>query len=120
MQHLSADQLEEMRAALDGEQVDIEEQLAEHGRKSAGDWQGTPKGFDSGEADTNDTADAMEELATNVPLVEELEKRLKDVKDAIQKMETGVYGICEKSGEEIPFDRLEANPAARMCMKHAA
>ena len=119
MKHLSTDQLEELRAALDGEQIDIEEQLAEHGKKVGGDWQGTPKGFEAGEADESETADRMEELSINVPLVEELERRLKDVKDAIVKMEGEVYGICEKSGEEIPFDRLEADPAARTCIKHA-
>lgn len=119
MKHLTEEQLEELRAALDGEQVDIEEQLAEYGKKTGGDWQGTPKGFEAGEADENETADRMEELATNVPLVEELESRLKDVKDAAKKIDEGTYGICEKGGEEIDFDRLEANPAARTCVAHA-
>lgn len=119
MQHLSTNQLDELRAALDAEHADLEEQLAEHGRKSGGDWQGTPKGFDAGEADASDTADRMEELATNVPLVEELESRLKDVKDALERMDKGTYGMCEKDGTEIPLDRLEANPAARTCVAHS-
>jgi|SRR3989344_1514120 len=119
MKHLTGDQLEELRAALDAERADLEEQLAEHGRKSAGDWQGTPKGFDAGESDVNDAADAMEELVTNVPLVEELETRLKDVKDALEKMDKGLYGICEKSNKEIPLERLEANPAARTTVEYA-
>ena len=113
MSHLSENQLEELRAALDAEADDLEEQLAEHGQKKAGDWQGTPAGFDGGEPDVADAADAMEELATNVPLVEELETRLKEVKEALAKMDKGVYGICEKTGEEIPFKRLKANPAAK-------
>ena len=114
MKHLSEEELEKLRAALDTEASDIEEQLAEHGKKVQGDWQGTPAGFES-ETATNpeDAADAMEELATNVPLVEELENRLKDVRAALKKMDDGVYGICEKTGKKIPFDRLEANPAAR-------
>jgi len=114
MQHLTKSQLEELRAALDGEQTDIEEQLAEHGKKIGGDWQGTPAGFEDENSTTpEDTADRMEELSINVPLVEELESRLKDVKDALKKMDSDAYGICEKTGREIPFDRLEANPAAR-------
>ena len=119
MKHLSIKESDELRAALDAEQADLEEQLAEHGKKSAGDWQGTPKGFDAGEADEGDTADRMEELATNVPLVEELETRLKDVNDALVKMDKGTYGICEKDGSEIPIDRLSANPAARTCVAHS-
>ncbi|KKW07060.1 MAG: binding protein, DksA/TraR family protein [Candidatus Kaiserbacteria bacterium GW2011_GWC2_49_12] len=120
MQHLTEEQIEELRAALDGEQVDLEEQLAEHGKKIDGDWTGTPAGFEKEtDSDPEDSADAMEELATNVPLVEELESRLKDVKDAIKKMDAGTYGICEESGKEIPFDRLEANPAARTAIQSA-
>src|SRR3989344_65506 len=113
MQHLTEDQLEGLRAALDAEQADLEEQLTEHGKSVGGDWQGTPAGFENEAGNPEDTADRMEELTTNVPLVEELELRLKDVRDAIKKMDEGQYGICEKTGKEIPFDRLEANPAAR-------
>lgn len=114
MQHLTENQREELHAALDGERIDLEEQLAEHGKKVGGDWTGTPAGFeDETDGDADDAADRMEELSINVPLVEELESRLKDVKDAIKKMEDNTYGICEKTGKEIPFDRLEANPAAR-------
>jgi len=101
MQHLTEDQLEGLRAALDAEASDLEEQLAEHGKNES--EAGNPE----------DTADRMEELTINVPLVEELELRLKDVRDAIKKMDESQYGICEKTGKEIPFDRLEANPAAR-------
>jgi len=120
MQHLTKGQLDELRAALDGEQVDLEEQLAEHGKKIGDDWTGTPVGFEKEtDSDPEDAADAMEELATNVPLVEELESRLKDVKNAITKMDAGTYGICEESGKEIPFDRLEANPAARTAIASA-
>jgi len=114
MKHLTEAQLEELRAALDAEQADIEEQLAAHGKKVGGDWQGTPAGFEKEtDSDPEDAADRMEELSINVPLVEELESRLKDVRDAIKKMDKDQYGICEKTGQEIPFDRLEANPAAR-------
>ena len=113
MKHLTEEQLEELRAALDAEATALEEQLAEHGKKVGGDWQGTPKGFEAEGGEAEDAADRFEELATNVPLVEELESRLKDVKDALKKMDAGTYGICEHTGEEIPFKRLEVNPAAR-------
>ena len=119
MQHLTDDQLSELRAALDAEKADLEDQLSEHGQKKTGNWQGTPKGFDAGEADVSDGGDRLEELSINVPLVEELESRLKEVTDAIEKMDEGAYGLCEKGGEEIPIERLEANPAARTCVEHS-
>ena len=120
MKHLTEEQIEELRAALDAEAVDLEDQLAEHGKKVGGDWQGTPVGFE-GEADSEpeDVADRFEELATNVPLVEELESRLKDVRHALEKIKNGTYGICEKTKKQIPFDRLEANPAAKTIVEVA-
>ncbi len=40
-------------------------------------------------------------------------QELKDVKDALRKIEEGRYGIDEKTGKPIPLNRLLANPAAR-------
>lgn len=121
MEHLTEEQLEELRGALAAEKDSLEEELAEHGRvqSETGDWQGNSSGLSGEEADPTDAADQIEELVTNVPLVEELEKRHKEIAAALEKMENGTYGICEVSKEPIPFDRLEANPAARTCIAHA-
>ncbi len=40
-------------------------------------------------------------------------QQLKDVNDALKKIETGTYGIDEETGKPIPEERLRANPAAR-------
>jgi len=113
-------ELEALRGALEAERDTLEEELAGHGRvlNDAGDWEGASIGFDGEEADPNDAADQIEELVTNVPLVAELEERHTDVKEALEKMEEGVYGICEVGNEMIPLERLRANPAARTCLKH--
>ena len=114
------EQLEEFRGALEAEKDSLEEELASHGRvqSESGDWQGTSES-EGQEPDPIDAADNIEQLATNVPLVEELEKRHKDVEDAIEKLNEGTFGMCETCGEPIPVDRLEANPAARTCIAHA-
>lgn len=121
MQKIPQADLEELRAALEVEKENLEEELAAHGRvqSETGDWQGASIGFEGEESDPNDVADQIEELATNVPLVEELEDRHHDVADALEKMDEGVYGICEVSNEPIPLDRLKANPAARTTVEHA-
>ena len=120
MKHITEEQLEELRGALGAERDAVEEELATYGRvqSDSGDWQGSAAG-EGIEPDPTDAADQIEELVVNVPLVEELEKRHKDIVDALEKMEEGTYGICEAGEEEIPFDRLEANPAARTCIQHA-
>ena len=42
---------------------------------------------------------------------------LEDVDRAIRMLDTGTYGICERCGEPISPDRLDAYPAARFCLK---
>lgn len=114
-------ELEELRAKLEVEKENLEEELASHGRvlDETGDWTGASSGFEGTEADPNDVGDQIEELATNVPLVEELEDRHRDVVDALEKMDEGVYGICEVSSEPIPLERLKAIPSARTLIEHA-
>lgn len=118
MSDLSEDQLEELRATLEAERDSLEEELAEHGKKVDGDWEGTSESKGE-EPDPNDAADNIEELATNVPLVEELEKRYREIRKALARMKKGTYGDCEVCNEPIPLDRLEANPAAATCIAHA-
>lgn len=114
-------ELEELRGALEIEKENLEEELSSHGRvlNDAGEWEGSSQGFEGEESDPNDVADQIEELVTNVPLVEELEERHADVNEAIEKMDAGVYGICEVCNEPIALDRLKVNPAARTCLEHA-
>ena len=121
MQHLKQIEIEELRGALEAEKDAVEEELGSHGRvqSDTGDWQGSSAGFEGEEADPLDVADQIEELATNTPLVEELELRHKDIEEALERMDNGTYGTCEECGEDIPVDRLEANPAARTCIAHA-
>lgn len=118
---LTESQREELRGALEAEKDSLEEELAGHGRvlSSSGDWQGSSGVLVGEEADPTDAADQIEELITNVPFVEELEKRHRDVTDALEKMDRGAYGLCEVCNELIPYERLEANPAARTCVNHA-
>jgi len=44
---------------------------------------------------------------------------LHEIDDALQRIEDGVYGICEGTGDLIPKARLEAQPWARYCVEYA-
>jgi len=44
-------------------------------------------------------------------------QRLEDIDAALQKIEQGGFGICEKCGGEIDTKRLKAMPYARFCIK---
>lgn len=39
-----------------------------------------------------------------------------DIADALRRMDLGTYGCCEACGAPLPFERLEAVPAARRCV----
>lgn len=70
------------------------------------------------EADESDLGDRNEEYEGNSALTDTFSARLKDVEDALKKIEEGKYGICEVSGDPIEEDRLMANPAARTNKAH--
>jgi len=40
-----------------------------------------------------------------------------DIDDALERIETGTFGICEACGKRIPKARLKALPFARFCIK---
>ena len=85
------------------------------------DWEAVPPPVNEGEdSDENDMADRFEDYEERTATLETLQKRLKDVNDALGKIENGKYGICEVSGEEIEIERLQANPAARTKIQYAS
>lgn len=45
--------------------------------------------------------------------VKDLEKKLADINIALQKIQKGKYGICERCGKLIPLPRLKILPEAR-------
>lgn len=43
-------------------------------------------------------------------------KLIGKIKDALERIENGTYGICESCGEEISEDRLKARPVTTLCI----
>lgn len=66
--------------------------------------------------DPDENATEVEGYVDNLGLEASLESQLKDVREALDKMDRGVYGICEKTGQAISLDRLMAYPAARTAL----
>lgn len=42
---------------------------------------------------------------------------IRQIDRALEKIEEGTYGVCDITGEEIPYKRLEAVPYATMTVK---
>ena len=106
---------------LEKERKLLEDELATIGqvdtdRKNG--WEATTKQMEVDSADENEVADKMEELEENELIVGQLKPQLKEVSEALDRINRGTYGKCEVCGEVIEKERLEANPSAKKCMKH--
>ncbi len=108
------------KSVLEAEKIRLEEELSTVGRRNPSnpaDWEALPS--ETGlEADPSDTADQIDGYETNTAILKDLETRYNEVLGALTRIETGTYGICSVSGEEIEDDRLAADPAANTCKAH--
>ena len=102
----------DLRALLEQERETLVVQLAE-----LGVGEGASLDYDSNFADSSQvTAERGEAEA----LAASLRDTLAEVEDAIGKLEAGGYGVCEDCEQRISPARLEAKPAARLCMDCAS
>ena len=107
---------------LESEKKLLEEEMEKIARKNpskAGDWEAVETDLNHDSADSDEVADELESLDDNISVLAKLEPQYNDIKAALEKIKKGTYGKCEVGGEEIPEERLEANPAARTCIKHS-
>jgi RNA polymerase-binding protein DksA len=49
-------------------------------------------------------------------LVRQAEHHLEEIEAALKRLDAGTYGSCEACGNPIDAKRLEARPAARVCI----
>lgn len=99
----------------------LERELGQIAQKNEeGEWQPALKSTDIDPTATerDEIADRGEELVANRAEVERLQTRERQVRHALERIKDGTYGTCEISGQPIEEERLEANPAARTCLKH--
>jgi len=43
-------------------------------------------------------------------------EKVQKVEQALNDLEAGLYGICQRCGDDIAVKRLKANPVARQCI----
>jgi DnaK suppressor protein len=49
-------------------------------------------------------------------LIRQAEQHLEEITAAVMRLNTGTYGTCDRCGAPIGQQRLEARPAARVCI----
>ena len=68
------------------------------------------------DAGFSDRSHSTEERSRLISVVKALRSNLRDVERAVAKMDTGTYGTCERCGNPISPERLEALPWAVLCI----
>jgi DnaK suppressor protein len=106
----------ELKEKLEESRISIENELKTFAvkEKSGDDWE-TKFPHDENCDDIECETDEVEEYDNLLAIEHALELKLKDINIALEKIEKGNYGICEKCQNEIEGERLKAAPEARTC-----
>jgi DnaK suppressor protein len=105
MKHLTADQIAELRRLLEEER----EQL--HARQVSESEDASTVLTEPG--DMPDHASDEERRTLALRRRRHDDDRLNEVDAALRRIDDDSYGICEETGDEIPFARLRAEPTTR-------
>lgn len=113
MSHLSTEQLSQLTQQIAAERSrlrqDIRNELTRSDNEQYSDLAGQV--HDAGD---ESVADLLSDV--NTALISHSIKELREVEAAQERISEGTYGCCEECGEPIPFERLQAYPAARLCL----
>jgi YteA family regulatory protein len=117
MVSFTEDQWEELQTRLEEERQDILTRLEyndSYGMDHAmNDSLGELSGYDNHPADIGTE---LFERGKDLALREADSLRLRAIDRALERMAEGEYGFCVHCSREIPFERLQAEPAAERCL----
>ena len=68
-------------------------------------------------SDPNDAATQEEEFRLELRTRDRERKLIIKIDQALQRVDDGLYGFCEDTGEPIGIKRLEARPIATLCIE---
>ncbi|HET8682841.1 MAG TPA: TraR/DksA family transcriptional regulator [Micromonosporaceae bacterium] len=94
---------EELRSEYDQTLAEIAELQRDRLTDSAGD-------------DQADTGTKTFEREQEISLANNILERINQVERALERLDDGSYGWCERCGNQIPVERLAAFPSATLCV----
>lgn len=98
-----AERRDELRAEYDQTLSEIIELQRDRWTDSAGD-------------DQADTGTKTFERAQEISLANSILERINQVERALERLDEGNYGWCERCAKPIPVERLAAFPSATLCV----
>ncbi len=109
----SADFLAKIKQMLDEHKITVERQLS--GLTEGGE---SSKSVFPDYGDTEeDNAQEVADYEANLYIKEDLQSTFRDVAEALQRLEKGMYGICKYCKKPIEEKRLLARPTSSACVE---
>lgn len=102
------------RTRLTTERADVQRLLAESQEASAADQE-----IEQEPGDSADPAQPLTAEGVEGAIAETLTDRLAAIDRAIARLDDGTYGVSIRSGDKIPDERLDADPAAELTVDEA-
>jgi DnaK suppressor protein len=110
----SAADTEEIRAALAERREELRSEY-EHTLAEIAELQ-RDRLTDSAGDDQADTGTKTFEREQEISLANSILERITQVERALERLDEGSYGWCERCGNAIPVERLAAFPSATLCV----
>ncbi|HEY6838700.1 MAG TPA: TraR/DksA family transcriptional regulator [Geobacteraceae bacterium] len=105
------EKLDEMKAILLTMKEDTLAEINKAMKSGTDSVTGEPSG------DIYDQASSERDRELGLLLGDREREKLRNIDEALMKIEDGEYGVCEECEEEIPIGRLKIVPFARYCVK---
>lgn len=111
-EHFSKEFIEEMKQLLLAEEEQVEKELTKYAHQNPQTSDVFNANFPEFGDEEDDNVQEVQQYAVNRALEETLEKKLRDVRQALERIQSGTYGICKYTGEPIDERRLRARPTS--------
>ena len=116
---LTKKEIDELRDRLVQERAELEEQLTTIEDTSFAATQSDLSGDVGLDDESADAGTATFEREKDLSIEQNVRDLLQKIERALQKIDAGTYGICERCGKPIEKARIKALPYVDLCIKDA-
>jgi DnaK suppressor protein len=109
--------LDDMRKRLEDERAELQRQAREIEESSFGTPQSELTGEVSFDEEYADAGTATFERERDLSLSNNIKDLTEKIEHALERIEHGGYGLCERCGKPIEKARIKALPYATLCIK---
>ena len=107
---------EELRRKLEEKKANIIAKLENIGHRAEGEETNYDADFPSYGESEEDNATEMADYTANLSLEKQLEQDLKNINEAVKRLDENNYGHCEECGKDIEAEVLDIMPESRFCI----